>query len=474
MKSPLLRSLSVALALTPLLASRATAHAPPEVLQVISSTPEDIVLSTNRGFIFGNRTTNAWSLLCNEAFGVSTSSQYQSAMLESGRILVAEHGGLRFSDDRGCTWERNGELGKLSTPALAQHPETRDRLYLTVYGFDGSDMVTGMGGVRRSDDGGETFRSVYKAPEGEFLNSLLVSSGEPGHVYASVTSFGLSGSEYLVIHSTDGGKTWQRNRVESDVKKEMDVTLLAINPENPQEILARATGSEPALGERLLWSSDGGRTFRSPGTWAVLRSAAFSRDGRTAYVSYREGLLRATTAARTFEKVGISSRISSVVTSDSTLMVSGYYAGEASPLDGLATAPMSDPETKFETYMNFTQVDTHASCPAPSTAEQDCDTLWRDWVREFGLDQPGGGQTPDGGVSVPVDGDDDIVSNDDVVTRDAGRRDGGTSSSGDDDAPAAKSSGCALSAGGHPDASTWLPLSLLALAWRRRHRRASR
>lgn len=474
---PTSSSLRLALFLTvpsALLASPAAAHAPPEVLQVISSAPDDVILATNRGFIFGSRTRDTWSLLCNEAFGVSTSSQYQSALLPSGRMLVGEHGGLRYSDDRGCTWERHPELGKLSTPALAQHPEARARIYLTVYGFDGSDMVPGQGGVRRSDDGGETFRTVYRAPEGEFLNSLLVSGGEPGHVYASVTTFGIAGTEYLVLHSSDGAKTWQRHRIDADVKKEMDVTLLAINPSNPQEILARATGAEPVLGERLLWSSDGGRSFRAQGSWPVLRSAAFSADGKIAYVSYRDGLLRATGAARTFTKVGASARISSVVTDDQELMVSGYYAGEASPLDGLATAPVSDPEARFETYMNFSQVRTHARCPAPSTAEQDCESLWLDWSRELGIDQQGGAPDREAGVSAPVgdeeDGEDDDDS--DRAARDAGRRDGGTRGSGD--ARAATTSGCSLASEGDPALPAWVPLSLLALAWRRRPARSRR
>lgn len=467
MTAPPPLALAFALALTVPLAvlagsvSGAAAHAPPEVLQVVSSADADVILATNRGLMFGSRARGEWQLLCSEAFGVSTGSSYGTALLPSGRILIAEQGGLHFSDDRGCTWRRPPDLGKLSTPTLAQHPEVRDRLYLTIQGFDGTQAVPDVAGVRRSDDGGETFRTVYAASEGEVLQSLLVSAGEPGHVYASATVFGARGTEYVVLHSSDGGTSWRRGRVDADVTKETDITLLALNPRDPLEILARASGAELALGDRLLWSTDGGGTFTTLGSWPRVRSAAFSPDGASAFVSHRDGLLRAADGARTLEKLGASIAISSVVADATDLLACGYFAGPASPLDGVGIAPLSDPSARFQTLMTFDQVRAHARCAAPSTAERDCDVSWRDWATEQGLDP----QT---------------ATDDSVPAGDAGQAEAGSGASNrDDDAPMgaaddsahAKKSGCSLSGQSNVGVVGWLAIGLPALRLRRRRRK---
>ena len=111
-----------------LVSARAAAHAPVEVRQIISSAPANVILGTNRGLIFGDPTSRSWSLLCNEALGVSTTAPYHVVMLASGRLLLATTDGLRFSDDRGCSWQDLPALPGLSTPALVQHPSDPQRI----------------------------------------------------------------------------------------------------------------------------------------------------------------------------------------------------------------------------------------------------------------------------------------------------------------------------------------------------------
>ena len=116
-------SLALGLVSALLRANGALAHAPPEVLQVLSHAPRDIVLATTRGFVFGELARRRWTLLCTEAFEVSAGSKYQVARTASGRLLVGDQLGLRYSDDRRCTWQRHPELGSWMVGGVSQHPE---------------------------------------------------------------------------------------------------------------------------------------------------------------------------------------------------------------------------------------------------------------------------------------------------------------------------------------------------------------
>jgi hypothetical protein len=416
--------------------SRAEAHDPPALFRVLSRDPDATILSTNRGFIVGTATSDTWSLLCSEAFGVSTGARYGAARLAGGRLVISSERGLRVSDDGGCTWRATG-LGDRKTPFVlgsSTHPE---RLYASVY-------VEGEGGIRRSNDGGETFDTLLSTKDTEFVSSLLVAAGEPERLYASITDFSTATFRELVARSTDGGAHWERSEVKLDAELENDLTLLAVNPRRPDELLAKVNAKEPVDGERILWSRDGGKTFTSPITLPAVTGGSFSEDGTIAYVSSRDGLHRASGPERKFEPFGEASRISSVAERDGDLIVGGYYQGLAAGQDGVATAAPGTAPPRFERLMNFSQVRAQLSCPAPAKATADCTMLWVDWQTEFGLDAP----RSDGGAAA-----------------DAGIRDAGSSP------PRQRDEGCTLGAPGARGGARGALLAMLALSWFARRRR---
>lgn len=381
----------------------AYAHAPAEVLQLVSSKPDSLVIATNRGLIFGNLQTRAFSLLCNNAFDVGTSSAYRTVLLPSGKLLIGDSAGLRASVDHGCTFTAVSALAQLSVPSMVQDPSAQKRVFVTTSGV-------GEGAIRVSDDEGATFATLLKVPDDDFLGSLAIAPSDPARLYASAVvlhkdtpTFTYS---YYVSRTVDGGKTWAKAEV-ALTDDERDVTLLAVNPVNPLELLARATASEPALGERVLWSNDGGLTFSSPITLRSLHAAAFSGDGKTAYLGGVDGLWQATDDARTFRQVADTARTSSLLGEPNGLLAAGYYKGIDARQDGIGFRGPSD--TGFSRWLDFIEVDEMFSCPAPSTADARCRAEWRDWQLEnpapdaaSDAGSPTPGQPTDAGAS-PLD-----------------------------------------------------------------------
>lgn len=444
----------------------ARAHAPAKVLQYVSIAPEDVVLVTNRGLIFGNVQSRDFKLLCNEAYDVSPSEDnVRFARLPSGRMLVASSNGLHQSDDKGCTWRPNAALAGLSVPSLAQHPRELDTLYVSTYSTDEPFAGT----LRVSRDGGETFQILYE-PGNEYFRTVQVAP-DGKHVYATGQVLTAMPSHY-VARSVDGGANWERSPITLE-KDELDLSLLAVNPAQPEELLARASGAEPGLGERLLWSNDGGRTFSSLGKLPALAHATFASDGSVAYVGSVAGLQRisGSPSARTLDPVMSTARISQVRELEGKVYASGYYQGLEAAIEGVGVASAS--ALTFERWLQFNEVDEQVQCSAAVTTA--CRFLWDDWQRE----NPSAAAIADagtGGVVVDAGGmDAGTIAAPRVDASSATRTDasGPTAASdasdgGDRDGGGGDDDGCSLA---HGSGSSLPALALLAVcAWLRRRR----
>jgi photosystem II stability/assembly factor-like uncharacterized protein len=445
-----MRSLLLALLMLAMSAPCARAHAPAETRQIVSRTPSAIVLATNRGLIFGDPQRRAFSLLCNVALGLGTSEEYRVAELDDATLIVASSRGMQRSRDRGCSFQPIEALTGLSTPTLVQHPTDRQRLFATSYGSG----QPGKAAVLASDDGGELWRTLYAAGENDYLNSLLVIPGEPLQLYVSAIVIGVASEpySYYTARSRDGGATWTKSAL-TLAAEELDLTLLAANPARPDELLARATASEPQQGERLLWSRDGGQTWSSPLELRALRTAVFSPDGSAAFVAGVEGIQRATDEARSFAAFSSAERISQLDYDEGRLVASGYYAGIAAALDGVAIAAPGS--SQFDRWLHFNEVSAPVHCPPPSKVDEECGELWRDWK----IENPPPRELTDAGFDAAVE-----PIRDAALILDAGLD---ASSSV---APMEASGGCAL----RSPQSTQAVLVILLLFLRRRARSITR
>lgn len=441
-------------------ASTVHAHDPAKVRQFMSTKADDVLLATNRGLIFGNLETRDFRLLCNEAYGAGTSDEnVHFVRLPSGRLLLSTYDGLQYSDNKGCAWDEAPALVNISVPSLAQDPATPARVFVTTYKAP-EDPMPGEGTVRVSSDGGETFSTLLMVGD-EYLRDVTVLATNPPQIYLAGMAL-TKPVGHFIARSRDDGKTWERFPV-ALMMGELDVRLLAVNPQNPDEFLARASASEPSLGERLLWSNDGGKTIKALGKVATLSAALFSRDGTVAYVGGLEGLQRLAAPNREPVPVPDTARTTALAEEGGQLLVSGYYQGLTVGLDGVGSAAEPEPAS-FATWMKLNEVDQQAECSA--SVQRRCSTLWDDWSRE-NL----GGLTSDAGIA-----DASVPSVDAAITRDAGvldaaRQDGADA---DDDAPVAKkdSDSCSAAQGGLGNSALVPVLLLLCASWLRRRRRA--
>ena len=365
------RGAHACVALTVLCCAPARAHGPTEIFQVVSSEPDDVVLATSRGLVFGTFAPRTWSLACSEGFELPSGEHYQVARLSSGRLLLAARtGGLRYSDDRACTWRALPALAGRTVSFLAQHPHDREHLYVVV-------EHEGQSTLQLSRNGGATFDAHYTLPEAAIVRSLLVlgASRERAELYLSATvgpSYAPAG--HFIARSRNGADAWERFDIEL-ADGELDLTLLAADRDGA--LIARASARQPSRGERLLFSRDGGATFETWGSLRILRAGAFFMDG-VAYAAGVDGVVRidlgtgATDAARGAWMHLVERRADA-------LFVAGYHAGIELQWNGLAWL---DAEADvFAPFMSFYEVREQIRCPDVAR-EQRCAPLLADFVGE--------------------------------------------------------------------------------------------
>jgi hypothetical protein len=233
------------------------------------------------------------------------------------------------------------------------------------------------------------------AEDNDFVRALRIAPGDPQHVYVSGSTFDDAGNYmHYVAHSRDGGASWERFDVTLE-ETELDVTLLAVSPSDPDLVLAKATATEPlAMRERLLVSRDGGASWESPLAITSLADVAFAPDGGSVWVAGLEGLWRSQDGARGFERTGNAAGLSYVSQHDGRLFTGGHFSGLMVAEDGVGAS--DDGGDSFERYMLLREVTAPLECPAGTSGADACVTPWGDW--EFEILRPFQNM-PDAGAS---------------------------------------------------------------------------
>jgi hypothetical protein len=351
----------------------AQAHAGPQVRGIYLGQTSNMLLS-NRGLLFGEPGSQDWSLLCNEALGISTSEVPKVVVLPDGRIMAASSRGLTQTTDGGCHWEGVATFEKVHSPSLIQDPNNPQRLYLSTF-------APGMSALHVSDDGGLTWQQLLAADDSEYLGYIHVAPNQPERLYLRTLTVGTESFSYATWRSDDAGKSWEKSPV-TLAESENDLQLLAVSPSDPQFLVAKAeAGMQMVDAERLLVSHDAGKTFDSPISLQVINAVSFSADGATVSVGSDDGLFVSSDAGKTFSRVGDAAYIDSLYLDGDALMVGGFFHGVEAGVHGVGIS--SDGGATMTPWMLLNQVVHPLACDSTAMAAITCKDLWPDWEREI-------------------------------------------------------------------------------------------
>ncbi len=177
-------------------------------------------------------------------------------------------GGVFKTTNAGTTWTPVFQNeGSYSVGVVTLDPKNPETVWVGTGESNNQRSVSYGDGIYRSDDGGRTWRNLG-LKQSEHIGRIAIDPRDTNVVYvAAVGPLWASGGDRGLYKTIDGGKTWTKAL---DISADTGVTDVAIDPNNPDVILAAAHqrrrhvwtlihgGPESALYK----STDAGKTFR--------------------------------------------------------------------------------------------------------------------------------------------------------------------------------------------------------------------
>ncbi len=153
----------------------------------------------------------------------------------------------------GLRWREIGPLRGGRTKAVAGVPSMPNRFYIAAVN----------GGIRRTDDAGRTWTSIFEGHSTQSIGSLAVAPSDPNVIYAG-SGEGLQRPDLAIgngiYKSTDAGATWTH----LGLRDGEQIPQIAIDPTNPQRLFVAVLGHPygPNVQRGIFRSTDGGKSFR--------------------------------------------------------------------------------------------------------------------------------------------------------------------------------------------------------------------
>ena len=183
--------------------------------------------------------------------------------------------GVFKTTDGGYSWDKKLFISdKVGIVELVMDPSDNQTLYAAAWERDRkawNNVITGKeSALHKTVDGGSSWKRLSNGlPTGEFIGrfGLAVSSLDSSVVYALVDNHTPTQKERRryrgeIYRSDDKGETWHKTH-EGDVTTGIgyDFNLIRVSPDNTDEIYV--------LGNKLIRSKDGGKTFEPTGETIV-------------------------------------------------------------------------------------------------------------------------------------------------------------------------------------------------------------
>ena len=148
---------------------------------------------------------------------------------------------------------------------------------------------TPLGGIWKTTSGGVTWFPVFDQEKSvDSIGAVQVAPSNPDIVYAGAGD-PISGSlGNGMWKSTDAGKTWRHIGLEDTVK----ITSIAIDPADPNLVLASALGDSSRHGGGVYRSTDGGQTWANvlkPDGYDGARDLQYAYDGPSVMLAATQG-----------------------------------------------------------------------------------------------------------------------------------------------------------------------------------------
>lgn len=251
-----------------------------ETLDVVPGQPGTIYVGFGSGNLW--KTTNhgfSWKPIFDDFPGYSIGdvciapSQSRTLYVATGENLRARRGhtfagaGVYRSDDAGETWRSLGLEDTFHVGRVAVHPTNPDIVFVAALGHFYS--ANAQRGLYKSSNGGRTWRRVLFVDDRTGASDVVISPADPSVVYASTwqCSEAIGGPGSGVYRSADGGDTWtecQGGLPQGDMNGR---TGLAVSTQNADRVYA-LTDNLNHLGDKdtgeLYRSDDGGKTWTKP------------------------------------------------------------------------------------------------------------------------------------------------------------------------------------------------------------------
>ncbi|MCF7974067.1 MAG: hypothetical protein K9N55_09655 [Phycisphaerae bacterium] len=251
-----------------------------ETLDVDPGRPGTIYVGFGSGNLW--KTTNhgfSWKPIFDDHPGYSIGdvciapSQSRTVYVATGENLRAKRGhtfagaGVYRSDDAGETWRSLGLADTYHVGRVAVHPANPDIVFVAALGHFYSANTER--GLYKSSNGGRTWRRVLFVDDRTGASDVVISPSDPSVVYASTwqCSEAIGGPGSGVYRSTDGGESWTECHGGLPDGPMNGRTGLAVSTQNAHRVYA-LTDNLNLLGQEdtgeLYRSDDGGKTWIKP------------------------------------------------------------------------------------------------------------------------------------------------------------------------------------------------------------------
>jgi MYXO-CTERM domain-containing protein len=254
--------------------ARANGRFPAANELLFSPTNDDLViLRTTFGILPSQDSGATWSWLCEDALGLSPSSNEDPnlALTSSGSLIAGLSLGLLVSPDTGCNWTPQGGAFQGQRVAdldvAAQAPDTVFAITSTYQPDAGADGGAGyIQHVFTSMDDGADWSMAGTIDPAAIVTTLAVAPTDPQRIYVSAYRGDGLARTTSIFASSNGGQTWTEQPTPFDSSTETAVYIAAVDPQDEDVVYVRSAlppapaGMLPAGASRLFVTRDGART----------------------------------------------------------------------------------------------------------------------------------------------------------------------------------------------------------------------